>query len=150
MTVSAVVKNTGARAGFAVPQLYVGMPEPVEGVTQPPFQLKGFAKVRLAPGASRRVTFTLDDRAFSWWAGSGWEVAVGCYRIGVGEHSRDLALKGDRRARDVGVRRAARAARCEAVLVAAGVHDPVAAGDAQRPGDGGRSARAGASVRAGA
>ena len=91
--VSAAVRNTGPRAGSAVPQLYVGLPEPRAGVVQPPFQLKGFAKVPLAPGESRRVAFTLDERAFSWWAGSGWEVAPGCYRIGVGAHSRDLPLQ---------------------------------------------------------
>ncbi|MDX6649341.1 MAG: beta-glucosidase [Solirubrobacteraceae bacterium] len=91
---SALVRNTGPRAGTAVPQLYVGMPEPRPSIVQPPFQLKGFSKVALAPGASRRVTFTLDDRAFSYWAGSRWEIAPGCYRVGVGAHSRDLPLQG--------------------------------------------------------
>jgi beta-glucosidase len=91
--VSAVVRNTGRRAGTAVPQLYVGMPEPRASVVQPPFQLKGFTKVKLAPGARRRVRFTLDERAFSYWAG-GWEIAKGCYRIGVGASSRDLPLQG--------------------------------------------------------
>ena len=66
---SRVVKNTGKRAGIAVPQLYVGMPEPRGGDVQPPWQLKGFDKLQLAPGKSRRVRFTLDDRAFSYWAG---------------------------------------------------------------------------------
>jgi beta-glucosidase len=91
--VSAVVRNTGNRAGTAVPQLYVGMPEPRPGVVQPPFQLKGLSKVKLEPGESRRVAFTLDERAFSSWAGPRWEVAPGCYRIGVGASSRDLPLQ---------------------------------------------------------
>jgi beta-glucosidase len=94
LKVSAVVRNSGARAGTAVPQVYVGMPEPSATLVQPPWQLKGFAKVRLDPGQSRRVTFTLDDRAFSYWAGSDWRIAPGCYRIGVGEHSRNLPLQG--------------------------------------------------------
>jgi len=92
--VSAVVRNAGARAGTAVPQLYVGMPEPLRGIVQPPFQLKGFDKVKLAPGARKRVTFSLDERAFSYWAGSKWDIAPGCYRIGVGSSSRDLPLVG--------------------------------------------------------
>jgi len=92
--VSAVVRNTGTRAGTAVPQLYVGMPESRPGLKQPPFQLKGFDKVRLEPGKGKRVTFTLDQRAFSYWAGGGWDVAPGCYRIGVGASSRDLPLQG--------------------------------------------------------
>ena len=67
--VSVRVKNTGKRAGSAVPQLYVGMPEPDASTVQPPWQLKGFDKVLLQPGKARRVRFTLDDRAFSYWAG---------------------------------------------------------------------------------
>ncbi len=92
--VSAVVRNTGKRGGTAVPQLYVGMPESRPGLKQPPFQLKGFDKVHLAPGKGKRVTFTLDQRAFSYWAGGGWDVAPGCYRIAVGASSRDLPLQG--------------------------------------------------------
>jgi beta-glucosidase len=92
--VSVLVRNTGARAGSAVPQLYLGLPDPAPGVVQPPFALKGYEKVRLAAGASRRVTFTLGERAFAYWAGTRWSVAAGCYRIGVGPSSRDLPLQG--------------------------------------------------------
>jgi hypothetical protein len=92
--VSALVRNTGQRAGTAVPQVYVGMPEPNAQTVQPPWQLKGFAKLRLDPGKSRRVTMTLDERAFSYWERFDWRIAPGCYRIGVGAHSRDLPLKG--------------------------------------------------------
>jgi len=93
--VSATVRNRGARTGFAVPQLYLGLPDPGRDVVQPPFQLKGFTKVKLARGASRRVTFALDRRAISYWstATDRWEVAPGCYRIGVGASSRDLPLQ---------------------------------------------------------
>jgi beta-glucosidase len=93
-TVSVAVTNTGRRAGSAAPQLYVGMPE--RGVDQPPLQLKGFERVRLAAGETRRVRFTLDERAFSHWdpRGGGWRVTPGCYRIVVGRHSRDAAVEG--------------------------------------------------------
>ena len=66
-------------------------------MTQPPYQLKGFTKFSLAPGASRRVSFTLDARAFSYWdtAARGWAVAPGCSRIAVGASSRDLPLRQD-------------------------------------------------------
>ena len=43
--------------GHRVPQLYLGLPEPRAGVVQPPRLLKGFARVTLAPGAARRVSF---------------------------------------------------------------------------------------------
>ena len=92
--ISAVVRNTGDRTGAAVPQLYLGLPEPDARTVQPPFQLRGFEKVRLAPGARRRVTFTLDDRDFSYWGPGGWTVARGCYRVGVGASSRDLPRQG--------------------------------------------------------
>ena len=74
---SVAVTNTGARAGSAAPQLYVGMPE--RGVDQPPLQLKGFDRVRLAPGETRRVRFALDERAFSHWstAAGAWRVTPG-------------------------------------------------------------------------
>jgi beta-glucosidase len=94
--VSVLVRNTGAREGSAAPQLYVGMPDPGRGVAQPPRQLKGFARVSLRPGQARRVAFTLDERAFSYWntGADGWRVARGCYRITVGAHSRDAAVSG--------------------------------------------------------
>ncbi|MEA2124545.1 MAG: beta-glucosidase [Solirubrobacteraceae bacterium] len=93
--VSVRVKNTGARTGSAVPQLYVGMPALADG-PMPPWQLKGYRKVTLKPGRSRRVRFTLDRRAFSHWDNDadGWAVTPGCYRIGVGTSSRDLPLQG--------------------------------------------------------
>ncbi|HWT92558.1 MAG TPA: glycoside hydrolase family 3 C-terminal domain-containing protein, partial [Solirubrobacteraceae bacterium] len=96
VTVSARVTNTGARVGMAVPQLYVSQPDqPEPGVEVPPRQLKGFGRVRLAPGESARVTFTLDERAFSYWsvAGGGWRVAPGCHELFVGASSRDLPLR---------------------------------------------------------
>jgi len=86
------VVNTGSRAGAEVVQVYVATP-PDAG--EPPKQLKGFAKVRLRPGQSRRVTVVLDRRAFSIWdirAGH-WVLAPGHHQILVGTSSRDLPLR---------------------------------------------------------
>ena len=95
-TVSVRVRNTGKRSGTVVPQLYLGLPEPRAGVVQPPRQLKGFARVTLAPGAARRVSFTLGERDFQYWdtPANGWRTAAGCYRVMVGRSSRDLPLGG--------------------------------------------------------
>jgi len=95
-TVSAEVTNTGARSGLAVPELYLALPSPSAGVRQPPTQLKGFAKLALAPRETRRVSFRLNDRAFSYWdvTRNGWRVAPGCYRVMVGSSSRELPLRG--------------------------------------------------------
>ena len=94
--VSLRVKNTGRRAGYAVPQLYLGLPSPRAGVEQPPRALKGYRKLRLRPGRSRRVTFSLDDRALSYWDTNtnSWQVARGCYRVFAGSSSRRLPLRG--------------------------------------------------------
>jgi len=91
--VSFTVKNTGPLAGTEVAQVYVAQPG-TAGVVQPPHQLKGFARVTLAPGASKQVEITLDARGFSYWdVGShGWKIAPGTYGISVGTSSRNLAL----------------------------------------------------------
>ena len=95
-TVRATVTNTGDRTGVAVPQLYLHLPAPSASVPQPPRQLKGYRSLRLAPGMSKRVTFRLGPRDFSYWdaAASGWRIAPGCYRVYVGSSSRDLPLRG--------------------------------------------------------
>jgi len=95
LTVAATVTNTGRRAGVAVPQLYLGLPSPGPGVVQPPRQLRGFAKLRLRPGQSRRVRFGVDRRALSYWdtGAGGWRVAPGCYHVMVGSSSRNLPLR---------------------------------------------------------
>ncbi len=93
--VSVSVGNIGTRTGVAVPQLYLGLPSPSSAVPQPPRQLKGFSRVKLAPGETRGVTFPLNDRAFSYWdvSSSEWRVNPGCYRVEVGNSSRDLPLE---------------------------------------------------------
>ena len=93
--VAADVTNTGARSGSAVPQLYLGLPAPDASTVQPPRQLRGFDKVALAPGQTKRVRFTLDERAFSYWstAANDWRIAPGCYSVEVGTSSRNLPLR---------------------------------------------------------
>ncbi len=94
LVLSARVTNVGTRPGTAVPQLYLGRPS--TGPDDAPRALAGVAKVQLAPGASTRVRFPLDDRAFSTWdvQGERWRVVPGCHRVQVGSSSRDLPLSG--------------------------------------------------------
>src|SRR5205085_6219840 len=86
------VTNTGNRTGTAVPQIYLALPQPKPGVVQPPKQLKGLAKLSLAPGKTGTVSFTLDRRAFSYWDvdSNGWQVAPGCYGVMAGSSSREI------------------------------------------------------------
>jgi beta-glucosidase len=91
--VSVDVKNTGTRAGAEVVQLYVHPVAPP--VARPTKELKGFKKVTLAPGESKRVEILLDERSFSYYdpAKKGWFVAPGDYEIQVGNSSRNVLLR---------------------------------------------------------
>ncbi len=88
------VANTGSRAGADVVQVYVRDPD---ASGEPPEQLVGFRRVRLQPGETRHLEFTLAARAFAHWddAMATWLVDAGTYRIGVGESSADLPLEAE-------------------------------------------------------
>lgn len=96
-TVRATLRNTGTRPGRTVAQLYLGLPSPAAGIVQPPWQLRGYQRVTLAPGASADVVITLPPRAFEYWdvGSNAWRTAAGIYRVAVGESSRDLRLMGE-------------------------------------------------------
>lgn len=65
VTVSVALKNTGARAGQEVVQLYVS--DKKSSLPRPVKELKGFRKVNLAPGEEQTVTFTIDREALSYF-----------------------------------------------------------------------------------
>ncbi len=83
------VRNTGARAGSDVVQLYVGDP-PTTG--EPPHRLGAFSRVSLEPGQSKRVELNLDIRALSHWDATrrAWVASRGRYDILVGDSSAEL------------------------------------------------------------
>jgi beta-glucosidase len=85
------VTNTGSRAGTETAQTYLGFPSKAG---EPPAQLKGMAKVTLQPQQSKRVNFTLDQRAFSIWdtASQTYGPVSGDYQVAVGDSSRNLPL----------------------------------------------------------
>ena len=66
---SVTVKNTGTRTGDEVVQLYIH--DPVASISQPVRRLRGFERVTLDPGQSRKVTFTLDKDDFGFYDNSG-------------------------------------------------------------------------------
>jgi len=76
------VKNTSARDGDEVVQAYLVFPK-LPGA--PRLALRGFSRVHLSAGESRKVRFTLDDRAQSHVDDSGMHVvSAGEYRVSVG------------------------------------------------------------------
>lgn len=94
-SVSFDVTNTGHREGATVAQLYVG--DPSAKVERPAKELKGFEKVRLAPGQTKHVTLALDRRSFAYWsdAKNNWEVDPGRFIVYVGDSSEHTPLTQD-------------------------------------------------------
>ncbi len=70
------VRNTGAREGADVPQVYLA-----EAAGRPLRRLAGFARVPLAAGESREVAVKLEWRTIAEWEDGGWSVAPGRYRF---------------------------------------------------------------------
>ena len=88
------LKNTGTRPGTAVPQLYLSVPPENE---EPALQLKGFAKVTLAPGEERDATIAVPLAAFRYWddALPGWRMSAGRYGFHVGYSADALVWSSD-------------------------------------------------------
>jgi len=95
VTVSFDVTNSGGTEGAEVAQLYVS--DPSTKVNRPERELKGFEKVRLAPGETKHVTLSLDARAFSYWdeAKHNWTIDPGKFVILVGDSSENTPLQAD-------------------------------------------------------
>jgi beta-glucosidase len=93
--VSFDVANTGSVEGAEVAQLYVS--DPSAKVDRPERELKGFEKVRLAPGETKHVTLELDARAFSYWdeAAHKWTIDPGKFVLRVGDSSENTPLSAD-------------------------------------------------------
>lgn len=93
LEVSVDIRNVGDRAGKEIVQLYVH--DPVSRLRRPPKELKGFSKVALEPGETKTVTFTLNDRAFSYYDPdySRWLAEAGSFELLVGSSAHDIHLR---------------------------------------------------------
>ena len=89
VTADVTVTNTGKRSGTEVAQAYLQFP-PAAG--EPPLQLKAFAPVTLAPGASAVVPLTLSPSSFEAYLTGGWQTVPGAYQLFVGDSSASLPL----------------------------------------------------------
>ncbi|MEG3082238.1 glycoside hydrolase family 3 N-terminal domain-containing protein [Sphingomonas sp. PB2P12] len=87
LVVSATVTNTGAGAGDEVVQLYIH--DRVASRTRPVRELKGFARVSLAPGASKRVALSLKREDLRFWGDGDWVVEPGLFDLWVATSSID-------------------------------------------------------------
>ena len=89
-TVSVPVINTGDRRGSEVVQVYVA--PPTGGVSRPPKELAGFAKLTLDSGETATASITLSERSFARWDPEThrWTVDPGQYRLIVAASATDI------------------------------------------------------------
>jgi beta-glucosidase len=87
------LSNVGRRPGAEIAQLYLRDVD--ASVPRPPRELKGFAKVELAPGETRTIEMTLHGRDLAFFdeASRSWRVEPGAFQVQVGSSSRDLRLQ---------------------------------------------------------
>ena len=92
---SFVITNNGKLAGAEIAQLYVGLDN--AKVFRAKKELKGFRKVYLEAGESKKVHISFDDKTFRYWnvKTNAWEIETGCYQIMVGSSSADIHLFGE-------------------------------------------------------
>jgi beta-glucosidase len=94
LEVSCRVTNVGESAGDEVCQLYVR--QPFASLTRPVQELKGFARLEIMPGQSRRVRFALDIRHFAFYdTEMRFVVEPGAVEIMVGASCQDIRLHGE-------------------------------------------------------
>ena len=88
---SVTIKNTGAREGVEIAQLYIR--DCISYVTRPVKELKGFQRVALQPGESKRITFTLTPEHLRYYNLEMERVVEpGTFKVMVGGSSRDKDL----------------------------------------------------------
>ncbi|MET1056529.1 MAG: beta-glucosidase BglX [Pedobacter sp.] len=87
--VSVDVQNTGNFDGQEVVQLYI---QDVYGsITRPVKELKGFQKIFLKKGESKRVTFTIDEQMLKFFnADLKFAAEPGDFNLFIGSNSRDV------------------------------------------------------------
>ncbi len=85
LQVSADILNDGDRAGDEIVQMYIA--EPVASVSRPVKELKGFQRLSLKPGESRRVEFTITRGDLQFWSHGRWIVEPGEFRVWIAPDS---------------------------------------------------------------
>jgi len=87
LTISVRITNTGHVAGAEVVQLYIGDIE--SSLPRPVKELKGFRKVGLMPGETKRISFAITEKDLSFWDDRShcWNAESGKFRIEIGSAS---------------------------------------------------------------
>ena len=88
------ITNTGKVDGKEIAQLYVGLKD--SEIIRPVKELKGFAKLFLKAGETKKISIPFDDKAFRYFntKTNKWEIEKGTYDVYVGSSSEDIKLTG--------------------------------------------------------
>lgn len=91
--ITLTITNKGSFDGAEIVQMYVGLDNAI--VFRPKKELKGFKKVFIKAGESKKVSIAFDDKTFRYWnvATNKWEVEKGIYNIMVGSNVNNILLK---------------------------------------------------------
>ena len=84
------VRNTGARRGREVVQVYASRPD--SAVERPAKWLAGFAAVDAGPGETVNVGILIPERALAHWSDGGWILEAGTFTLSAGSSSASLPL----------------------------------------------------------
>jgi len=90
LTVKVTVKNTGDCEGQEVVQLYIA--DKKSSLPRPVKELKGFQKIKLAPGESKEVSFTIEKDALSYFddAQHAWVAEPGKFEAIIAASAADI------------------------------------------------------------
>ena len=90
LTVKVTVKNVGSREGQEVVQMYIS--DKKSSLPRPVKELKGFRKIKLAPGESKEVVFTIDKEALSFFddAQHAWVAEPGKFEAIIAASAADI------------------------------------------------------------
>jgi beta-glucosidase len=92
VTLSFDLANSGKVEGTEIVQLYLR--DMVSSVVRPLKELKGFQKVHLKPGETRRISFTIDRDTLSFFNSQlKWGAEAGEFKLMVGSASDDIRLE---------------------------------------------------------
>ncbi|WP_411338756.1 glycoside hydrolase family 3 C-terminal domain-containing protein [Sphingopyxis sp. J-6] len=84
-TASFTIRNSGARGGADVGQVYL-----IETPKGKARRLAAFARVELKPGEARTLDVPIDPRLLAEWGPKGWTIAPGTYRFALGASAEEL------------------------------------------------------------
>jgi len=90
VTISVQVRNTGARRGREVVQVYASRPD--SAVDRPVKWLAGFAAVDADPAETVRAEISVPARVFQHWSDQGWALEPGIFVLSAGPSSASLPL----------------------------------------------------------